>query len=328
MPTQPSRSQVHIDAVLSNISVAYIQDQSRFIAQQVFPVVPVDKASDKYFVYRKEDWFRDEAQKRADASESSGSGYDLGTDDYSCEVFAFHKDIGAQARSNADDALDLDSEATEFVTQRMLLRQEVDWVQEYFTTGTWANDRAGVATGETPGTSFRRWSDYENSDPVEDVEEGKEAILGTTGFEANTLVLGYSVFRRLKNHPDIRDRIKYTSSQTITPEMLAAMLDIERVLVATSVRATTKEGAASPQYAFNHGKHALLCHVASSPGLLTPSAGYTFAWNGVSGGLGLPVGVSNFYMDAKKADRIEAEAAWDNKVVGADLGYFFEDAVE
>ena len=76
---QPTANDVHIDAILTNISVAYIQDQNAFVASKVFPTIPVEKQSDKYFVYTKGDWFRDEAQLRAPATESAGSGYNLTT---------------------------------------------------------------------------------------------------------------------------------------------------------------------------------------------------------------------------------------------------------
>ena len=102
---QPNINSVHVDAILTNISVAYLQKQDNFIADKVFPVVPVDKKSDKYFVYTKNDWFRDEAQRRADATESAGSGYNLTTGTYSADVFAFHKDVGDQTVANADAPL-------------------------------------------------------------------------------------------------------------------------------------------------------------------------------------------------------------------------------
>ena len=38
---QPTSSDVHVDAILTNISVAYIQQQGAFIANRVFPSVPV-----------------------------------------------------------------------------------------------------------------------------------------------------------------------------------------------------------------------------------------------------------------------------------------------
>lgn len=318
---QPSINNVHIDAILTNISVAYLQNQDNFIADKVFPVIPVDKKSDKYFTYTKNDWFRDEAQRRAPGTESAGGGYNLSTGTYSCDVWAFHKDVDDQTLANADAPLTPLRESAEFVTRRLMLRRELQFVSDFLTPGVWGTDvNYGIAAGPA------QWSDYTSSDPIADLEAGKSEILSNTGMEANTLVLGYDVFKALKNHPDMVDRIKYTSSQTITTDMLAAMFDIPRVIVAKAVKATNKEGAAEA-YDFAFGKSALLAHVAPTPGLLTPSAGYTFAWTGVSGGLGATIGTSQFRMEAIKSDRIEAEMAFDNKVIGADLGYFFNGAV-
>ena len=318
---QPSINDVHIDAILTNISVAYLQKQDNFIADKVFPVIPVDKKSNKYFVYTKNDWFRDEAQRRADATESAGSGFSLTTATYNTDVFAFHKDVGDQTVANSDAPLNPLREAAEFVTQRLLLRRELQFVTDYFTTGVWGKDITGVSG--TPSTNeVKQWSDYTNSDPINDIEAAKSQILSTTGIEANTLVLGYEVFRQLKNHPDLVDRIKYTSSQTITTDMLAAMFDIPRVMVAKAVKATNNEGATGA-YGFAYGKGALLCNVATNPGVLTPSAGYQFSWTGVSGGLGANIGTSSFRMESLKATRVEAEMAFDNKVVASDLGYFW-----
>lgn len=316
---QPTQTDVHVDAILTNISVAYIQAESRFIASQVFPNISVQKQSDKYFTYTKNDWFRDEAQVRADGTESVGSGYGVSTASYSCDVYAFHKDIGDQARKNSDNPLSPDQDATRFVTQRMLVRKEVQWVSDYFTTGVWGTDKVGA-------TDFTKWSDYAGSNPIDDMEAGKETILSNTGFMPNTLVMGYQVFRQLKNHPDIIDRIKYTSSQTVTPDLLARMFEVDRVLVSTAIKATNLEGETAA-YAFTHGKNAWLGYVAPNPGLLTPSAGYTFAWTEVSDGMNQNVGISKFRIPELRADRIEAQMAWDNKVVATDLGYFFSAAV-
>jgi len=322
---QPTQSSVHIDAILTNISVAYMQQAGNFVATKVFPLVPVEKQSNKFFKYTKNDWFRDEAQVRADATESAGGGYNLSTDSYSAMVWSFHKDVGDQTRANADTPINLDREAAEFVTSRILLRQEIDWQQTFFTTGVWGTDYTGVSG--TPSTNeFKQWSDYANSDPLEDIEAAKEQILSTTGFEANTLVLGYQAFRKLKNHPDLVDRIKYTSSNVITEEMMARMFQVDRVLVTKSVKATNKEGATGA-YSFVHGKSAMLCYSAPNAGLLQPSAGYTFGWTGVSGGIGATIGTSRFRMESLKAERIEAEAAWAHKVIASDMGAFFASVV-
>jgi hypothetical protein len=323
---QPSLNDVHVDAILTNISIAYMQNRDNFIADKVFPIIPVDKKSDKFFTYTKNDWFRDEAQRRAPATESAGGGYNLSTDTYSADVFAFHKDVPDQIVANADAPLNPLREAAEFVTHRLLLRRELQFVTDFLSPGIWGTTIAGTAGTATPGTFATQWSNYTSSDPIEDIEEGKADILASTGMEANTLVLGYEVFRQLKNHPDLVDRIKYTSSQTITSEMMAAMFDIPRVIVSKAIKATNAEGA-TQAYSFATGKTALLAHVAPNPGLMTPSAGYTFSWTGVSGGLGQVIGTSQFRMDSIRASRVEAEMAFDNKLIGADLGYFWNNIV-
>ena len=119
---QPTTSDVHVDAILTNISLAFLQSENNFVANRVFRSIPVEKQSDKYFVYTKGDWFRDEAAVRAPASPSAGSGYTLSTATYNADVYAFHKDVDDQTRANADAPLSPDRDATEFITQRMLLR--------------------------------------------------------------------------------------------------------------------------------------------------------------------------------------------------------------
>ena len=313
---QPTSSQVHVDAILTNISVAYMQMAENFIATKVFPVVPVSKQSDKFFTYTKNDWFRDEAQRRADATESAGGGYNLSTDSYQADVYAFHKDVGDQTRANADAPINVDREAAEFVTGRMLLKMETQFVSNFFTTSVWATD----------STPTNLWSDYTSSDPIGDIETGKRTILSTTGYEPNTLVLGYDTFIQLKNHPDLVDRIKYTSSQVLSESLLASLFGVPRVMVAKSLKATNNEGG-SEAYAFNYGKNALLTYSAPSAGLLQPSGGYVMSWTGVSQGIGATIGVSRMRMEQFKADRIEAEVAFDMKVIGSDLGFFFDSCV-
>lgn len=325
---QPDVNNVHIDAILTNISVAYIQNTGNFIADQVFPVIPVDKKSNLYFIYTKADWFRDEAQRRADGTASAGSGYGLTTDNYAADVYAFHKDIGDQTRANSDNPLNPDMEATQFVTQRLLLRREVQWATDYFASGVWATTVTGGSSYSEDSATYK-WSDYIeatsfNSNPITDIEEAKSFVLQNTGYEPNTLVLGYKVFQVLKNHPLLVDRYKYTQAGAIvTEDLLAQLFGVDRVLVAKAVVNSGKEGSNAQSYAFTVGNNALLCYTAPNPGLMTPSAGYTFMWTGVSGGLGSTVGVSRFRMEELKADRVEGEVAFDNKVVAADLGYFF-----
>jgi len=312
---QPTQSQVHVDAILTNMSVAYMNEMDSFVASRVFPTISVNKQSDKYFTYSQADFYRDQAKVRADGTESAGSGYSLSTDTYSSSVWALHKDIGDQVRANSDTPLDPDMDATRFLTHQMMIRQERDWASNYFTTSVWGND-------STPSTLW----DASGSDPIGDIQTGINTILSDTGYLANTLVLSYNAYKTLRNHSDFVDRYKYTSADSITPELIGKVLDLPRVMVMKGVYNSGAEGA-SASYGQIGDKDALLAYVAPSAGLMTASAGYNFVWNGVGGGLGTSVAVSKYRMDWLRADRLEIESAWDFKVVSSNLGYFFSNPV-
>lgn len=322
---QPTTNQVHVDRLLTNVSVAYMQKDKNFIADKVFPVVPVMHKSDLYQTFDKDDWFRDEAKPRIGATESVGSGFNIATGGYNCIPYALHKDLDDYTVSNADMGIGLEKQATEFVTQRLLLNREKRWAQNFFVGTAWANKVTGVTSSPGAGQVIKL-SDYTNSDPFGVFEVGRQTMLGTTGFEPNVLVLGNNVFSKLINHPEIRDRIKYTSAESTTEEMLAAFFNVEKVLVAKAIENVAKEREAG-SYQFIFGNSALLAYSAMEPSLMAPSAGYTFSWNGVSGNLGANVGVRKFRIEEKRALRVEAETAFDMKVVASDLGYFFEDIV-
>ncbi len=103
------------------------------------------------------------------------------------------------------------------------------------------------------------------------------------------------------------------------------MFDVEKVLIGKTVHATNNEGATAA-YSFAYGKNMMLCYAPPSPGLLVPTAGYIFEWNGFNG-LGYDVAISDFEMTEKKAVRIEGEMAYDAKLVCNDLGVFYNGVI-
>lgn len=323
MPSlQPSASDVHVDAIMTNHSVAYIQQANDFIASQFCPRVPVQKQSDKYYVFTKGDWFRDEAQQRAGSAESIGAGYSLSTDSYFSEQYSIHKDVSRDVKANTDNPLDWRRNATQLVTQRLLLRREVEFASTCLTTSVWGTDKVG-------GSDFTKWSDYSNSNPIEDIEDGCSTVLQNTGFKPNTLVLGYEAWKELKHHPDIVDRYKHTTAEAITVDMVARLLELDRILVAKAVKNTGVEGAAN-SFSFVAGKNALLAHVAPNPGVEVPSAAYMFSWTELFAGAGVQsdMVISSIDMPERNGTtRIEGDMCFDFKIVGADLGYFFSACV-
>ena len=97
---QPTLQQSHVNVPLTNLSIAYLQRDTAYACLQAAPVIPVDHKTNVYYIYKKDEWFRDDVQERAPSSESSGNGYNLdNTAQYNCHVYSHHHDIDDQIRS-------------------------------------------------------------------------------------------------------------------------------------------------------------------------------------------------------------------------------------
>ena len=323
----PKVQDAHIDRALTNISVAYLQDASAFIADKVFPKLPVKRQSDLYYIYSKADFMRDEAQVRGAGTESAGGDYGVeASTPYYCRKHAFHKDVTPEERANYDEPLNADTDAVDFVSQKMLIRREMEWASKFFTAGVWGREISG---GDTASENVAVKWDKPTSTPIQDITNAGVKMAGETGFKPNTLVLSPYAFNSLKNHEDILDRIKYTQKGVVTEDLLATLFNLEHVYVAWGVVNTAAKGA-NAAVDFIMGKNALLCYSAPAPGLRKPSAGYIFTWTGLEGAGAYGNRIVRLPMDilGLGTERIEGEIAFDAKKICADLGCFFKDIVD
>lgn len=322
---QPTGSDLHVSTPLTNISVAYMQGAGDFVADKVFPPVPVEYQYGFYYTYNKGDWFRTVTAKRAPATESVGTGWTTGTDTYRCEVYALHKDIADQDRANQQRGIfDLDRDATNYITHDMMLRREKDFIASFFGTGKWTlTDQTGVAAGPA-ANQFLQWN-LSTSTPIEDIEKRRLAMQRLTGFRPNVLVIGADVYSAFKNHPEFIERIKYSQKGVVTLDLIASLLDVDEVFYPNALENSATEGA-TDSLDFVFGKGALLAYRAPNPGLMTPSAGYCFEWNGYLGAV-RGTRVKKFRLEAIASDRVEIEDAYDFELISADLGQYFTTAV-
>lgn len=334
MPQMPGGADLHINAPLTNVSVAYMQSHDVFISSKIFPTIPVGKRSDVYWKYSKSDWRRTDARLRAPGTESAGTGWKPYTDSYFCDVFAVHEDIDDQTRANADGNFELDADATELCAGQLLLLRDLDWTSTYMRTGVWGTEFTGVASAPSTG-QFLQWN-QSGSDPLSDETSWATDFRLLTGFDFSFMVLGADVWKALKNHPAILDRIKYTQRGVVTKDLVASFFDIPagKLVVAYASQAigpqlddAVAQDASSTYDWVVDPKSVLLGYAPDSPGLKKPSAGYTFTWKGYGAGNREGLTMSTMRMQHLKSDRIEGELTYDHKVVAPDCGVFLNTVV-
>ena len=332
--TQPTAAALHIDRPLTDVSVAYIQNQDDFIADKVFKPIKSDRQSNMYYIFEKEYFFRggDELQV-AETSGTLGGGFGLTTGTYVCKVYGTHELISDEMRANADEGINLDHTATLLITSRLLITKEKEFAKVAFNKDAWsfAVDGASAAGAK----AFKYWSDDE-SNPINDIRKAKMAVKRRTGYTPNTLVISEAVFERLTQHPKIIDRYKYTTANVITAEMIAKLLDLKTIEVAKAIalpNAVAEKSTAAKDndnYTWIMENGALLLYVPDSVSVMQAASGYGFYWTGLAG-VGTSekgVAIKTYRMEHKRADVVEGLCSFAYKIICEDLGYFFNGCLE
>jgi len=297
-------SNLHVDSALTNVSVMY--RNGKFVADQVFPELPVDKQSNKYFTYGIDNLRVDEDERRPGAV-SNKIDWGLSPNPYYCDGHALHTPMPDEWRGNADQAIDLDTDMTIALTDKILLAREVNVASAV---------AAGATTVDQSGT---KW-DVDTNDPVKIIDTQKETIAQATGQKPNSMLLSRPVFRGLRNNALVKQRISGAlngiGGSLITAEALATVLEIDNLIIGEAVKVTSNEGqAVTSSYVW--GKNALLFYRPPSPGLRTISLGYLFTWT--VGRMSALV-YKGRLPDLEHSDYIEVMRYYDPRVVAAAAG--------
>lgn len=317
----PTPGAIHRDSWLTDVSVAYVQSSTKFVADRVFPRVPVQKQSDIIATYSQGDFLRDEVDKRQAGTSAVQIGYRTGSTSYIADEWAAEHAIDDQVRANADAPYRPDEDAVTFLTQKMLIKREREWVTSFFSTGNlWTG--SSDAQDLVGGTDFTRWSNAAST-PIENVHNQQARVEAATGLLPNKLVVSRQGWFDLKNHPDIVDRVKHTSREAVSTDIVARLMGIDDLLVAAGIRNTAGEGV-THSGAYIAGDNALLVYAPPSPSLLTPSGGYTFTWSGLLGSNNGQV-IERYRDDSRVSDIIRIRAAWAQKRIAPSVGVFFTD---
>jgi hypothetical protein len=328
-------SSVHIDAPLTNLTIAFLQDANGFIADRVFPKVGVSKKTDKYYIYNRADFNRTgQVQARAPRTQAPRVGMTLSQDTYSAEVYSLATDFDFDTLANEDASLDIRSAGAQMLTHQLLIDREIKWANSYFAGGIWGTDWDGVASAPSTAQVIQ-WSNYTTSTPIQDVTNIMRAVqLKSGGFKPNVMVVGKEVRDTLVNHPTILARLNggatVTNPALVTDAKLAEIFGVEEFMVMETVKNTAAEGLTESN-AFIGGKLAAFYYRPRSSGLMIPSAGYTFTWDDLENASGHGITIKSYRGDYLAIDGVaevlEANLAYDHKVVSADLGAVIDSVI-
>jgi len=268
----PAQARV-IDPILTTAAQGYRNPD--FVGDNLFPPVPVDQRGGKIITFGREDFeLYSTVRVPGAATKRVQFGY-LGSpfalEDHSLEGVV---PIEISQDAAAVPGINLGNQAVRRTQNIIALRKEKAQADLATTAANYAASNKVTLAGTD------QWSNYTDlvaSNPSGDIETAKEAIRAKIGKRPNTVVLGPLVWASLKYHPNMLDRIKYTSRDSISLEMVANLWEVKRVIVGDAVY-MTQAGVQTDIW----GKFVVLAYteIGSLADAGLPSYGYTYQLGG------------------------------------------------
>lgn len=347
MANQPSQENVHIDAAMTAISVAY--RPNGYVSELIFKGLPVKKASDRYFIRDKESWREDITASTGGDLRRPGDSprevrWSLSNDVYKCECHSRSGITPDEIRENSDPAISADIETTELTTEKILLFQELNFrsiIQD--TTNVFVTAEGDNPPGTTAGASRRDYSTGTNKkwwyapgttvtvDFVEEADLARAVVASRCGMTPNVVLMNRKVASRIKHGAPVKDRFKYTNTPAgplASDEAFKDLFQVPTVLITDSIINTSAFGVA-PQTAttsFLLGDHVWMFYVPPTPGLRTVAFGYTFLWN-VAGGQNGTIVESERLGGGRKSDASHVHKYYDQKLIDRFAAYMFANVI-
>lgn len=305
-------TQVHIDKALSNYSLAY--RNSAYCADVIAPAVTVQFESDRYFVYGREQ-FRIPPALRQDKSETREIGYSLSSESYQCREYGYHELISDRERENSDNALRPELDATEHLTETLMLDRE-------YRVANTILDSGNAGWGDYSGTHFENlanaWDNLAAADPRGDFYHAKFMVFKDSRKQATHAFIPTETGYQLAQCQQVDELRKYTDPSLLTQSGLPPVVWGLKVVEPQSTYDTAQEGQVA-SYAETWGNNVVVSHINPNPmGLRTLTFALTFQKRAFE--------VRKWREEKKRSDVIEVTHLYDSKIVAPACGFVYQNA--
>jgi hypothetical protein len=312
MPTPKINTTLRPD--LSVCAVEYAE-ALELIGLSIFPEFPVEEKKGKYPVIPVEALFNIPETQRAPRTNYARDDYEFELADYNTEengVEGLVDDVEAEQYSKYFDA---EQVSVQRVTNMVVLNRERHIATTIFNPAVF-----------TPHEVNIEWSNPQALVHL-DIMAGLLAVRNACGAIPNKLVISQVVLDNLKSNVWILDRVKYTlrDAVNLSPQQLAAILNIEEILVGQAVYNVAKKGQEASLTQIWSDEYAMLCVSSSNKDIRNPSIGRTFKWV-----KDCPenVMVESYRKEEKRCTIIRARQFMQEQLMLVQCGYLFTNITE
>lgn len=223
----PNPSELHIDGPLSTFISGY--SNGDYIADEVMPIVKVDKKSFNFSKYLLKDMISLTDDRQSPTGEAPQGSYEVVPDTYLVTNRSRGGLVPNEAIANADDPQRPYEHHLKVETNRLLLNREKRCADLLLDATNYADTTNGSNWYDSAGTPL--------ADVMTAIESIPPSMLGETKLVA---VCGLELANALKRHPDLRG--SGSDSRVIEAEAMAKLFGLDQLYVSNAVYNTAAAG--------------------------------------------------------------------------------------
>jgi hypothetical protein len=270
MPQLSPNAQRVVDPVLTNIAQGF--SHNAFVGGALFPRVNVPLRGGNIITFGRKDFMQYGNLLRTPGSNTPRVQFGYSGSTYALADYSIEGQVPYELMQEAQNGPGIDAGALGVYKAMNIIALRLEIAQAALAT----NASLFGASNKVTLSGGTQWSSATGV-PLDAVETAKDAVRAATGKRANTVVMGAAVYKSVRTNPQVRDWLKYTSREATTPELLAEMFGVDRVLIGDAIQATDA-GVFSDVW----GKFCVVAYteLGSLQNFGNPTFGYTYNLEG------------------------------------------------
>lgn len=308
----PELKDIHVDQALTNVAIQY--PMGDFIAQRLLASIPVASKTGYYYKFdAAREFHRQQDDKHRPGAISNLVDFDVTTSAYACDGHALSAAVTAEEIAQADAPIRPYANKVALLTAKLLINQEIDLKAKL--------DAALVSALTSDPTN--EWNDKTAGDPWSDINTAIDSVEDSTGLRPNVMAMDSKVFRALREHPDILERVIYGGSNAdpanVTSAAIAELFGLQEVMVSNAMYNTALKGQDASMSRI-WGDDVYIAYRPMVAMIDAPALGYRFEWSAFTGAT-YGFAARTWRSDERDADMVELKKYYDQEITLAAAGY-------
>jgi hypothetical protein len=255
-------------------------ERAGYIATQVLPVMSVASQAGNFGKIPLEQLLQQRETRRAPGAGYARGNWTFDKATYATEEHGAEEPVDDREAQMYAEYFDAEQVSTMRAFSSVLRNAEQRVADAVFNATTWTGAALTTAVSNEWDSNHTA-----NAVPITDVEAAVNKVYDASGLWPNALIINRKVFRNLRNLDQIIERIESAGAgnpskpSDITEQMLAAVFDLDFVIVAGTSKNNAKEGQAAAPTQIWSSEYAMVCRIATGNDMREACIGRTFHWS-------------------------------------------------